>query len=237
MPGYPTDPDSRTLDTDFEGRNVVEIEFSDDFKIGQYQAHDYFGDGSFYILNVPGHATGHISALARTTKDTFAFLGGDVCHFGGSFRPTQYAPMPEQIPTGTPLDPSRFSLPCPCSTFTACHPNKGRERTSPYYQVSDAADSWYVEPPVAQTSVNALVEFDAHPDVFVCIAHDEALGKICDFFPDATINDWQKKGWKQNGRWGFLNALPIDGKEAYGWMTPGLMKDGKKMTEWMEYKP
>jgi glyoxylase-like metal-dependent hydrolase (beta-lactamase superfamily II) len=82
MPGYPTKQDSVMLDTDFEGREVREIAFSDDFKIGRFQAHDFFGDGSFYILNVPGHAVGHISGLARTTKDTFVFMGGDVCHYG-----------------------------------------------------------------------------------------------------------------------------------------------------------
>ncbi|KAF2097140.1 hypothetical protein NA57DRAFT_66817 [Rhizodiscina lignyota] len=236
MPGYPAQEDAHLLETDFEGRTVREPEFSPDFKIGQFEAYDYFGDGSFYILNVPGHATGHISGLARTTKDTFVFCGGDVCHFGGSFRPTQYAPMPAEIPKGVPLDPARFTTPCPCSIFTAAHPNKGKERTSPYYEVSDAAESWYVEPPAAQRSINALQEFDASPNVMVCIAHDEALPKVVDFFPNGTLNDWQKKGWKPNGRWGFLNAIPVDGKESAPWITPGLMKDGE-LTDWSEYKP
>lgn len=29
-------------------------------KIGNFDACDYLGDGSVYILNVPGHAVGHV---------------------------------------------------------------------------------------------------------------------------------------------------------------------------------
>lgn len=36
------------------GRNVREIEFDANNKIGQYPSYDLFGDGSFYILDVPG---------------------------------------------------------------------------------------------------------------------------------------------------------------------------------------
>ena len=46
---------------------------------------NYFGDGSLYVLNVPGHAIGHVSALVRTTPDTAVFMGGDVCHFTGEY--------------------------------------------------------------------------------------------------------------------------------------------------------
>lgn len=82
-PGYPKNQGSVFYEADFKGRNVIEPDFGDKFKIGKYQAHDYFGDGSFYVLNVPGHTTGHVSALARTTADSFIFMGGDVCHFTG----------------------------------------------------------------------------------------------------------------------------------------------------------
>ena len=51
---------------------------------------DFFGDGSLYLVNTPGHYPGHISALARVsssnnTEDggeggTYVFLGGDCCH-------------------------------------------------------------------------------------------------------------------------------------------------------------
>ncbi|EOD43196.1 Beta-lactamase-like protein [Neofusicoccum parvum] len=227
MPGYPTNPKGVMLDSDFEGRTVREVEFSPDFKIGEFEAHDFFGDGSFYILNVPGHAVGHISALARTTPDTFVFMGGDICHFGGSYRPTIYAPMPETIPEGVPLDRKRFRLPCPCSMFTACHPDQENARTKPYYTVTFEEGSWYIDPPTAQQSIDRLQVFDADPNVFVCIAHDEGLMDVVDWFPNGKITDWKKKGWKEQSQWGFLNTLPIDGKPAAERFCPGLMKDGK----------
>lgn len=228
------------LDSDFEGRQVTELSFSDSFKIGQFQAHDLLGDGSFYILNVPGHAVGHISALARTTPDTFVFMGGDVCHFGGSFRPTIYAPMPATIPDYVPLDKKRFRLPCPCSIFTDVHPHKNegeaKARTTPYYEVTTAEGSWYIDPPVAQDSINKLEDFDADPQVFVCIAHDEGLNDVVEWFPHGTINEWKKKGWKEKSQWGFLGALPVGWKPAGENFCPGLMKDGQLQKEWTKFQ-
>ena len=81
MPGYPANEKSVFWEDDFKGRNVIEAPF--DMKIGRFEAWDYFGDGSIYVLNVPGHAVGHISALVRTTPETAIFMGGDVCHFTG----------------------------------------------------------------------------------------------------------------------------------------------------------
>ena len=49
LPGYPAKEDSPFHEADFKGRQVIEPPFSDDFKIGQFQAYDYFGDGSFYM--------------------------------------------------------------------------------------------------------------------------------------------------------------------------------------------
>lgn len=207
------------------GRKVREIEFNKDNRIGQYPSYDLFGDGSFYILDVPGHAIGHISVLARTTPDTFVFMGGDVCHFGGSYRPTAYAPLPATIPPGVTLD-ERFSSPCPCSIFTACHRDPDNARTSPFYQVTQNPKGWYIDPVVAQQSVFRLEEFDADDDVFVCVAHDGGLIPVVEWFPDGTLNDWKAKGWKEKSKWGFLNELPIDGKPGRPLLAPGLVRDG-----------
>lgn len=128
LPGYPTKPDSEFHEADFEGREVVEMSFSDDLKIGQFQAHDYFGDGSFYLLNVPGHAIGHISGLVRTTPDTFVFLGGDVCHHAGVIRPTESIPLPDQIPAEAVLD-QRIPRPCPCTAFLSSHRDQANGHT------------------------------------------------------------------------------------------------------------
>ncbi|KAL9119228.1 MAG: hypothetical protein Q9187_004217 [Circinaria calcarea] len=226
LPGYPARKDSPLLEADFKGRDVHEITFDGQLKIGQYRAHDFFGDGSFYLLDVPGHAIGHMSALARTTPTTFILMGGDVCHFGGSFRPTAYAPLPSSIPSSVNLD-RRFQTPCPCSTFTACHPNPSASRITPFYHVSDIPGSYYTDPPTAQKSIDALEEFDADENVLVCIAHDVGLRDAVDWYPNGTGNDWKEKGWKEKSRWEFLNELPIDGKPGKEVLVKGLVRDGR----------
>lgn len=228
LPGWPASEKSPFHEASFEGRKVQEPPFSDKFKIGRFQAFDYFGDGSFYILNAPGHTTGHISALVRTTPDTFLFLGGDVCHFGGSYRPTKYIPLPDTIPDITPLD-NRVPKPCPCSIFTPCHPDQQNSRTTPFYHVSTAAGSWYDDPKTAEESISALQEFDAQDNVLVAIAHDPATLKVCTFFPNGTMNDWHKKGWKQALQWGWINELPHKGRSEQTYLVDGLYKDDKKV--------
>ncbi|KAI9812415.1 MAG: hypothetical protein M1827_004646 [Pycnora praestabilis] len=226
MPGYPAKKDSPMLETDFKGRNVREVDFDGHSKIGKFESYDFFGDGSFFLLNVPGHAVGHIGALARTTADTFVFMGGDVCHYGGSFRPTPYVPMPSTLPSNTHLD-SRFSHPCPCSLFTPAHPNQEKARTEPFYRVTTMEGSWYIDPPTAQQSIDKLEEFDADQNVFVAVAHDGGLIGVVDWFPHGSLNDWKGKGWKGESLWGFVNELPVDGKPGRSLLAPGLMKDGK----------
>ena len=154
---------------------------------------------------------GHICGLARTTPESFIFMGGDICHFGGCFRPTENVPLPLTIPAETFLD-QRLPKPCPCSVFTACHPHPECARTKPFYDITQLKDGWFLDPPVAQQSVNALAELDASDDVLVCLAHDPGLSEVCDFFPKASMNDWKAKGWKLQSHWGFLNELPIDGE-------------------------
>lgn len=208
------------------------MEFDKGLKIGKYNAVDFLGDSSFYILDVPGHAIGHISGLARVTPETFIFMGGDVCHYGGSFRPTEWKPMPSTIPSSAVLD-ARFRLPCPCSIFTNVHPAKVDEgeqsaRTKPFLRVPQKDGSWYTYPQQAQESINNLTEFDASDDVFVAIAHDGGLHDVIDFYPNGLMNDWKAKGWKEKAHWGFMSELPVEG----GPMPPivnGLFKEGSMM--------
>ena len=130
MPGWPKKEGSPFHEADFEGRKVEELSFSDEFKIGKFQAYDYFKDGSFFLLNTPGHAIGHISGLVRTTTkpDTFAFLGGDICHHSGGIRPTEYIPLPENVPEDVKMD-SKFPSPCPCIGFLGGHRDQNNPRT------------------------------------------------------------------------------------------------------------
>ncbi|KAK7185644.1 hypothetical protein DPSP01_007485 [Paraphaeosphaeria sporulosa] len=41
---------------------------------------DFFGDGSLYIVDAPGHLHGHVNVLARTAPGKWVYLGGDCCH-------------------------------------------------------------------------------------------------------------------------------------------------------------
>lgn len=88
LPAYPINKDSHLLESDWEGRELVELEFNTGLKLGRFKAIDYFGDGSFYLLDAPGHAVGHTCGFARVSKgsngeeDSFVFMGGDACHHG-----------------------------------------------------------------------------------------------------------------------------------------------------------
>jgi len=42
---------------------------------------DYFGDGSFYIVDSTGHLPGHINGLVRIGPNKFVYLASDSCHF------------------------------------------------------------------------------------------------------------------------------------------------------------
>jgi glyoxylase-like metal-dependent hydrolase (beta-lactamase superfamily II) len=55
-PGYPRNPEAVVVDDAFEGRELVELDFSTGLDIGGFPAIDFFGDGSFYILKSPGHS-------------------------------------------------------------------------------------------------------------------------------------------------------------------------------------
>lgn len=133
MPVYPMDKVSHVDERAWQGRELHEIDFTaaegpQRLQIGGFQAYDFYSDGSFYLLNSPGHAVGHMSALARTTADppSFMLLGGDITHHCGEFRPTQCTPLPDMI-SPNPL-PHKSSA-CPGKMFLAIHPKKnGKER-------------------------------------------------------------------------------------------------------------
>jgi hypothetical protein len=211
---------------------MTEIGFETDLKIGQFRAHDYFGDGSFYLLDVPGHAIGHMCGLARTTPTTFMLLGADACHFAGALRPSPYIPMPPTLDSvSNGLDPY-FPPVCPCSMFGDCHPGTTEEekRTTGYYTPSRLPGSAYVDPDVALESIGGLTEFDASKDVFICLAHDPSLFEVLPLLnacPTNALNDWQEKGYKETTKWRFLNELPREGKPGRQPLVFGLWRDGK----------
>lgn len=63
-PGYPENPEAVVLSEAFYGREVVELDFSDaSSRVGGYPAIDYFGDGSFLLLQSNGHSQSRSSQV------------------------------------------------------------------------------------------------------------------------------------------------------------------------------
>ncbi|PSR71625.1 hypothetical protein PHLCEN_2v12478 [Hermanssonia centrifuga] len=82
--GYPKNPDSQYPSDLYPVERTIYIE-ADDPKwqpLGLFpKAYDYFGDGSAYIVDAPGHMPGHINLLARTSANGgWAYLAGDSAH-------------------------------------------------------------------------------------------------------------------------------------------------------------
>lgn len=215
VPAWPTNPDSHIDEKAWSGRVLREIDFEAEgngLKIGQFDALDLYGDGSLYLLNTPGHTVGHISALARTTVDppTFIFMGGDIAHHGGEFRPTVYMPLPVEIspnPFQHALSRHTLSLPamkCPGEIFVDIHPQKSR--TEPFFNPTTAAGAWHHCAKEAKRSIQKMSEFDAYQHIFPVIAHDNSLFGIIEVYPKPA-NEWLAKGWKDKSRWAWLNEF------------------------------
>lgn len=219
MPGFPKNQSATLLETDFEGRNVREVDVQGEgegMKIGRFYAYDYFGDGSFYLLDTPGHSVGHICGLARTTVEpaTFVFMGGDASHHGGEFRPTEYLPIPKDI---RPSPLKRRAPVCPGHLLQDIHPEGSA--TKPFYQVTEA---FAHDKKVADWTIDGLGEFDAHDNVLLLLAHDDSLVDPAqiDFYPKA-LNDWCEKGEAKKVKWLFLGdyeeavEAKVNGEKAF----------------------
>jgi hypothetical protein len=113
-------------------------------------------------------------------------MGGDCCHFAGTFRPFNQAPA------------------CPC----AGHDKEGQR--DHFFQVSTGPKSAYSDPKVAQQSVDKLKCLDADPNVFICLAHDNVLLDTLPLYnlsPKESINEWKAQGYKDKAFWGFVGDM------------------------------
>ncbi|RFU25954.1 hypothetical protein B7463_g10384, partial [Scytalidium lignicola] len=241
MPGYPNHPNSPVPADAFANRELREIDFSTSaLTIGGFRAVDFFLDGSFYLLDTPGHCTGHICGLACTTPEpesTFVFLGGDICHFAGCFRPSPSYPLPNPIHEQVLDQDDFFPVPCPASIFTDHHPQAATtqnssfdSRTTPFHKISTKSSSAYTHPQIAQQSVDRLVQFDASPSVLVCFAHDPSLARYLPTMnsnPDLDLNAWKSSGWKERCHWDWLNLLPRGDLPGRKPVLDGYWRDGK----------
>jgi glyoxylase-like metal-dependent hydrolase (beta-lactamase superfamily II) len=258
FPGYPENEASNLDAADFANRECVAVECGE-LQVGPFPAKDFYGDGSFYLLDTPGHWPGHMCGLARTSTspDTFVFLGGDICHFSGDFRPSQWVPLPDTVPEDAFRGvAARYPLPCSCSFFTDHHPQLYAEardanttatapfdkQKTPFYDLSTHKTSSYKDPPLATATMGKMQEFfDADPNVLVCLSHDPTL---LDYLPtlndnpEKDLNSWKEQGLKEKCHWGWLAELPQYGKDGsvvgHGYrdmpIVEGHWKDGKRIT-------
>jgi len=216
LPGYPENLEATLLKSDYEGRNVREIDFSEDdksFKIGRFRAHDYFGDGSFYLLDTPGHSIGHMCGLARTTVSpaTFIFMAGDASHHAGEFRPTEYLPLPKEI--GDSFSHSG-------ADYESIHFD--RSATKPFYNVTA---SFAHDKKLADWTIAGMGEFDCQDNVLLLTAHDEHVVEpetAIKFFPE-SMNQWYEDASAKRAKWLFLKDFDgaidakVTGHDAFIW--------------------
>lgn len=218
------------LASDFAGRHNNEIDFSQStFNIGGFPALDFYGDGSFYLLDTPGHDYGHLSALARTTStsarhetDTFILLAGDTCHFCGVLRPNVSHPFPIPIPPSSTVGISGIDN---SETLLRRHPKfeqasgaiSEEARVTPWYGVATGQLSTFIDPVVGQKTADTVKEaFDEANNVFVAMCHDLSLlvkdnGKsvlpTLNNAPHEDLNKWYERGWKDKLYWTWLDQL------------------------------
>ncbi|EFQ35571.1 metallo-beta-lactamase superfamily protein [Colletotrichum graminicola M1.001] len=219
FPGWPAVPDAPILAREFQGREVRELDFgAADLEIGGLGALDYFGDGSFYLLSAPGHAVGHVNALARTTADSYIYMAGDSFHHSSCCGRTPARGCPRT---------------CACREGGGCAARGGRSTPSTpvagnaaelkHYsrvlgpaggdadgiafntipETPDGATLLALDVREARETVEAVKRFDASPDVLVVAAHDGSLYGVMEYFPKGA-NEWKSKGWRESGRWLFL---------------------------------
>lgn len=212
LPAYPANDKANVRESDFDGRELVEISFTEPnaLQIGPFRAFDYFSDGSFYILDTPGHTTGHIAGLARTTTtpDTFIFMGGDLTHHGGELRPSPLMPLPDSIPASRVPELCQhlaYTTACPGAIFENIQSARDRKppMTTPFFDPTMGKD-------IAQAieTIKKTQQADADENVWYVFAHDKKLFGVVDLFP-ASANNWKQKGWREQLFWRFLEDFEV----------------------------
>jgi len=158
---------------------------------------DFFEDGSFYVLDTPGHAIGHLGALVRTTENptSFLFLGGDMYHHLGELRPSPYMPPPKLARVQN-VDRSIYM--CPGELIEKLQQTRGRSVDEPMLDPSMGLSI-----PETIRTIKKAQHLDAKEEILFLSAHDDALLDTVNLFP-LEVNDWHQKGWRTALQWTFL---------------------------------
>ncbi|KAJ7879935.1 beta-lactamase-like protein, partial [Mycena olivaceomarginata] len=203
---YPEFPNATLQTSDFAGHKVTKIDFAAaNLTFSSLEAVDYFGDGSFYLVNTPGHLPGHMTALARVTPTSFIALGGDTFHHVGEARPRpefqKNFPCPAHLleESKKSISTDYFGLGDPAMAPLTCPPAISSFSPSQICRIHSMAD-----PVTSQVSLEKLATFDADPDILVIVAHDMSLRDFIPYYP-AYLNDWKANGLKESTVWNFIN--------------------------------
>ncbi|KAK6217911.1 hypothetical protein LQW54_003199 [Pestalotiopsis sp. IQ-011] len=200
-PGWPTLGQAGVRDSDAAGRTVREVSFDGDgaVTVGRFAGFDCFGDGSFYLLDAPGHAPGHMCGLARvraSPEPAFVLMGADACHHPGVLRPSSHLPLPPSItiPPGLGC--------CPGDLFQ--HLTLSGNTDKSFFTLP--RNMLFPDHDAALETVRKIQELDANDEVFVIIAHDVSIRDTLPLFPK-SVNDWRKEGLKKTTRWWFCGGI------------------------------
>jgi hypothetical protein len=137
-----------------------------------------------------------MNALARTTTspDTSIFLAGDSFHHPSELRPTKHVKLSKVLDL-----PDIRPRPCPCQVFENLQPRRPLDK--PFV---DPSESLSHNNQQALETIVKIQAFDADDSCFIVAAHDDSLYPIMECFPEEA-NSWKEKGWKEKGRWPYLN--------------------------------
>ncbi|KAH8824851.1 beta-lactamase-like protein [Flagelloscypha sp. PMI_526] len=207
-----TNPNGTLLASDFANRTVTELSFDKtNTKIGGFKALDYFKDGSFYLLDVPGHMPGHLAAVVRVKPTTFVFLAADSFHHAAQVRPTN--PLQKSVPI--PLEVLESAQKNIDTTYFRSGGNDSatffdlHARSGPFFDVPETG--FYSDPATARISQRGVQAFDSNDDVFVLATHDSTVYPFVEEEGGTIFNEWKERGLKEKATWLFLNKSEVSG--------------------------
>ncbi|KAL7781190.1 Metallo-hydrolase/oxidoreductase [Trichoderma afarasin] len=104
---YPSDHTSWFDSNLFPPGQMIELAAANDSSfwspLGPFpETHDFFDDGSLYIVNAPGHCPGHINLLAHIGDERWVLLAGDSSHDLGIVHGTKKMAIYKDEATGLP---------------------------------------------------------------------------------------------------------------------------------------
>ncbi|KAL2817765.1 beta-lactamase-like protein [Aspergillus cavernicola] len=194
LPGHSNEDASPIPESDYSVRRMIKVDFNGpkSLKIGRLNAHDYFGNGSFYVLDTSGHSVGHLSAVVRTSlnPDTFVILGADAIHDTGELRPSQYLPIPEEVNIGHLSNPDQDIF-CPDHAVQQFQISRSRKATEPLFNPTAGYNMVNVH-----STIQMLQELDWNENFFLIYAHDDSIkGTVDELCAFSEINYRERMIW------------------------------------------